>query len=394
MRLGGGPGAAALRLQASTLGRRGWPHWRACARRPPPFPSPPHTTTTTTTNKQKKGPHGGKVHTHTLSCPAPTPTPTRSSQLLGFVGAARLPGVALPLLSQTLLLWQVALGRLLLRRRLGPPQLAGCAAVAAGVALAAWPGGGGGGSGAADAALAGLAPLPAALFVASMLFLGLAATLKEQVFRCVCVGGGCMHAREGWGAAACWRRWRPPPPPPTMPPPPSSAAKAYLPEGKLDLFVVNSYASLAQARGESMVCGVEADRLASASGGARMWRPVVAGGGGDGVGRAGAATAAGPKAVAAAAAAAAAVAPFAGQSYPRVLRPSHTLALSLLHTHTHTHTHTHRRSASWVSCPLWQPCAASRWQTCRPTCSGLVGVGWGGGGTSVAPPGACARTCA
>lgn len=85
------------------------------------------------------------------------------ASLLGFAAAARLPGVLLPLLGQSILLWQVALGRLVLRKRLGVAQVAGTGLVLAGVCLAAWPSGGG-------SPLAGSSPLFACLFVISMLF--------------------------------------------------------------------------------------------------------------------------------------------------------------------------------------------------------------------------------
>ena len=44
------------------------------------------------------------------------------SQLLGFIGASKLPGVVLPLLQQSMLLWQVALAYLVLNKRLAPVQ--------------------------------------------------------------------------------------------------------------------------------------------------------------------------------------------------------------------------------------------------------------------------------
>jgi len=44
------------------------------------------------------------------------------ASVLGFVGAANLPGVVLPLLAQTILLWQVLLAVTLLRKRLGAAQ--------------------------------------------------------------------------------------------------------------------------------------------------------------------------------------------------------------------------------------------------------------------------------
>lgn len=122
------------------------------------------------------------------------------ASLLGFVGAANLPGVVLPLLSQTILLWQVLLAVTLLRKRLGAAQLLGVTLVCAGVCLAAWPAGGG-------SPLAGINPLYAGVFCFSMLFPALDTIFKERVFR---------EARQQLGT-------------------------------DLDLFVVNSVGSLAQA---------------------------------------------------------------------------------------------------------------------------------------------------
>lgn len=48
-------------------------------------------------------------------------------------------GVVLPLLSQTVMFWQVLLARFMLRKHLGGAQLAGVALVVAGVVTAAWP---------------------------------------------------------------------------------------------------------------------------------------------------------------------------------------------------------------------------------------------------------------
>lgn len=122
------------------------------------------------------------------------------ASLLGFVGAANLPGVVLPLLSQTILLWQVLLAVTLLRKRLGAAQLLGVTLVCTGVCLAAWPAGGG-------SPLSGISPLYAAVFCFSMLFPALDTIFKERVFR---------QARQQLGT-------------------------------DLDLFVVNSVGSLAQA---------------------------------------------------------------------------------------------------------------------------------------------------
>lgn len=48
-------------------------------------------------------------------------------------------GVVLPLLSQTVVFWQVLLARFMLRKQLGRTQLAGVLLVVVGVILAAWP---------------------------------------------------------------------------------------------------------------------------------------------------------------------------------------------------------------------------------------------------------------
>eukprot|EP00887_Chlorella_sp_A99_P005876 scaffold1.g5876.t1 len=100
------------------------------------------------------------------------------------------------------LLGFVLLGRVLLRKRLSGAQLAGCAAVVAGVCLAAWPTPG------AASPVAGVAPLYAGVFVFSMLFPALDVVLKEKLFR---------------------------------------DAAAALGGAQLDLFVVNSAGSAAQA---------------------------------------------------------------------------------------------------------------------------------------------------
>ncbi|DBB00299.1 TPA: hypothetical protein ACH3X1_014123 [Trebouxia sp. C0004] len=62
-----------------------------------------------------------------------------AAQILGFIGAAKLPGVSVPLLQQSMMLWQIGLGYLLLGKRLAPIQFVGAAIVSAGVCTAAWP---------------------------------------------------------------------------------------------------------------------------------------------------------------------------------------------------------------------------------------------------------------
>ncbi|PSC68097.1 CRT (chloroquine-resistance transporter)-like transporter [Micractinium conductrix] len=149
----------------------------------------------------------GRVSTAMLRVPASMPRTFLAigfvealASLLGFLGAANLPGVVLPLLSQTILLWQVLLAVTLLRKRLGAAQLLGVVLVMGGVCLAAWPAGGG-------SPLTGISPFYALVFSFSMLFPALDTILKERVFR---------QARQELGT-------------------------------DLDLFVVNSAGSLAQA---------------------------------------------------------------------------------------------------------------------------------------------------
>ncbi|KAK9843738.1 hypothetical protein WJX81_004492 [Elliptochloris bilobata] len=124
------------------------------------------------------------------------------SQLLGFIGASKLPGVVLPLLQQTILLWQVSLGYLVLGKRLTPAEMAGAALVIAGVCTAAWPSGDG------PSVFTQLSPLYTGIFVSSMLFPALASIFKEKIF---------------------------------------TEAKQKLGGKQLDLFVVNSFGSGAQA---------------------------------------------------------------------------------------------------------------------------------------------------
>ncbi|KAK9915593.1 hypothetical protein WJX75_001294 [Coccomyxa subellipsoidea] len=124
------------------------------------------------------------------------------SQLLGFIGAAKLPGVVLPLLQQTLLVWQVLLAYLILNKRLDATQIAGAGVVIAGVLTAAWPSEG------SSSVFSEISPVYAAVYVASMLFPALATIFKEKIF---------------------------------------NDAKQKLGGKQLDIFVVNSFGSAAQA---------------------------------------------------------------------------------------------------------------------------------------------------
>ncbi|KAA6419096.1 MAG: crt protein 1-like [Trebouxia sp. A1-2] len=125
-----------------------------------------------------------------------------AAQILGFIGAAKLPGVSLPLLQQSMMFWQIGLGYLLLGKRLAPIQFVGAAIVSAGVCTAAWP------SQAGTGVLTQVSPMYAAIFVGSMFFPALATIFKEKLF---------------------------------------SASKERLNGQSLDLFVVNSFGSAAQA---------------------------------------------------------------------------------------------------------------------------------------------------
>ena len=138
------------------------------------------------------------------------------SSLLSFISAANLPGVVLPLLGQTVLFWQVLLAVFLLKKKLGWSQIIGVTLVVSGVALAAWPSSSsssvvvGGILSAAPSILSNVNPMYALIFVISMLFPALDTILKEKVFK---------TWREKWS------------------------------DGKrdLDLFILNSFGSIAQA---------------------------------------------------------------------------------------------------------------------------------------------------
>ncbi|KAK9809203.1 hypothetical protein WJX72_011262 [[Myrmecia] bisecta] len=124
------------------------------------------------------------------------------SSLLGFIGAARLPGVTLPLLSQSMMLWQLLFAYLLLGKSLRPAQIAGALLVIAGVCAAAWP------SQAGASVFQQVRPVFIVVFVISLIFPALATIIKEKIF---------------------------------------AAAEHRLGGKKLDIFVVNTCGSTAQA---------------------------------------------------------------------------------------------------------------------------------------------------
>jgi len=99
------------------------------------------------------------------------------SSLLSFIGASQLPGVMIPLLSQTILLWQIVLVYLILRDRMSPMQLLGVATVIAGVGLAAWP------ASESSSLWTNVDPKFAIIYVFSCLFPAIDAILKDKIFR-------------------------------------------------------------------------------------------------------------------------------------------------------------------------------------------------------------------
>lgn len=124
------------------------------------------------------------------------------SQVLGLVGASKIPGVVIPLLSQTVLIWQIVVGKIVLGRNLPAVQISGALIVIAGVCLAAFPGDEG------VSVFSEVSLLYAGTYIASMFFPALSAVFKERIF---------------------------------------SDAKEKLGGKDLDLFAVNSFGSAAQA---------------------------------------------------------------------------------------------------------------------------------------------------
>ncbi|CAK9313019.1 unnamed protein product [Citrullus colocynthis] len=94
----------------------------------------------------------------------------------GMIAAASLPGPAIPILSQTFLVWQLVFSAILLDRRYSWNQIAGCVILTTGVAVAV-----GSGSNAGQM-LSGVAPLWPMLMVASSACQAGASIMKEFIF--------------------------------------------------------------------------------------------------------------------------------------------------------------------------------------------------------------------
>ncbi|XP_022132091.1 protein CLT2, chloroplastic-like [Momordica charantia] len=96
----------------------------------------------------------------------------------GMTAAASLPGPAIPILSQTFLVWQLIFSAILLGRRYSSNEIAGCVTITAGVLVAV----GSGSTSNAGQMLSGVAPLWSALMVASSACQAGASIMKEFIF--------------------------------------------------------------------------------------------------------------------------------------------------------------------------------------------------------------------
>eukprot|EP00803_Ostreobium_quekettii_P010526 evm.model.scf_244.6 EVM.evm.TU.scf_244.6 scf_244:44560-50376(-) len=126
-----------------------------------------------------------------------------ASQLLALIAAAQLPGVLLPILGQSLIVWQFLWSAVLLGQRFGPEKVLGAGLVGVGASMAALAsmGSSAGSSMSAD-------PFYVALYTLAFSLPSLAIIFKEQIF---------------------------------------ADARKNLKGKELDLFVVNSFGSLMQA---------------------------------------------------------------------------------------------------------------------------------------------------
>ncbi|XP_059279586.1 protein CLT2, chloroplastic [Lycium ferocissimum] len=96
--------------------------------------------------------------------------------ICGMYAGAMLPGPAIPIISQTFLVWQLTLSVFILGRTYSLNQIAGCLLVAAGVVLAVTSGSD------SNQMLAGIAFVWPVLMVASSAFQAAASVIKEFVF--------------------------------------------------------------------------------------------------------------------------------------------------------------------------------------------------------------------
>lgn len=154
-----------------------------------------------------------------------------ASSVLGFLVASKLPGAALPMLAQSMLVWQMAFERIVLKRKQTKGKLAGAAMVVAGVCLAAWP--------AKSAAVAKAAAIPvgaALVYVFAQSFPAAAALAKEGIFARAAEKLNSSGGGGGDGAAAA-----------AAATPPKATTTPPRKRKQLDTFVVSARSSVAQA---------------------------------------------------------------------------------------------------------------------------------------------------
>lgn len=130
----------------------------------------------------------GKVTDAMLSTPKPlfilTGVCEATAQLLMMTGAAHLPGALLPLLMQTVLLWNLVFSSLVFGTRPNLLQILGVISVLIGVGVASWPGSSGSSVGSSAAAVvAAVEPVYLGVCLLSFVFPAAATICKEHIFK-------------------------------------------------------------------------------------------------------------------------------------------------------------------------------------------------------------------
>eukprot|EP01025_Chloroclados_australasicus_P031646 TRINITY_DN3198_c0_g1_i1.p1 TRINITY_DN3198_c0_g1~~TRINITY_DN3198_c0_g1_i1.p1 ORF type:complete len:344 (+),score=26.20 TRINITY_DN3198_c0_g1_i1:106-1137(+) len=97
-----------------------------------------------------------------------------ASQVLALVAAANLPGAILPLLSQSIMVWNLILASVVLGRRYTWQQITGALLVVAGVCVAVIP---------QDSTVLAVSYSYTVLYLVSMMFPALATIVKEKIFQ-------------------------------------------------------------------------------------------------------------------------------------------------------------------------------------------------------------------